>query len=110
MTNSFHPSAAGLAAELSAVLAPALAEALHKEMLATAAAAVRLYAETHPRPSHVTKTQAAEMLGISPPTLQKLIEAGTIRMNKVGRIPIHQIDTALAVAERGRRAARGNAA
>lgn len=66
------------------------------ETIAIAAAAVRLYAESHPRPSHVTKTQAAEMLGISPPTLQKLIAAGTITMNPVGRIPISQIDAALA--------------
>lgn len=106
MTNSFHPPAAGLAAELSAVLAPALAEALHHEILATAAAAVRLYAETHPRPAHVTKQQAAEMLGISPPTLQKLIAAGTITLNRCGKIPISQIDAALAVAERDQRAAR----
>lgn len=110
MTNSFHPSAAGLAAELSAVLAPALAEALHKEMLATAAAAVRLYAESHPRPLHVTKTDAAEMLGISRPTVDNLIRAGTLSMNRCGKIPVSQIDAALAVAERGRRAARGNAA
>lgn len=35
------------------------------ETLTIAAAAVRLYAESHPRPIHVTKTDAAKMLGIS---------------------------------------------
>jgi len=95
MTIPLQPSAASLAAELSVVIAPAVAEALHKEVVAIAAAAVRLYAESHPRPSHVTMTQAAEMLGISHPTLKKLIEAGTITMNPVGRIPISQIDAAI---------------
>lgn len=33
------------------------------ETLTVAAAAVRLYAESHPRPIHVTKTDAAKMLG-----------------------------------------------
>lgn len=33
-----------------------------------AIAAMRLYAETHPRPPHVTQSQAAEMLGLSAPT------------------------------------------
>lgn len=96
MTTPLQPSAASLAAELCVVIAPAVAEALHKEILAIAAAAVRLYAESHPRPSHVTKTQAAEMLGISPPTLQKMISAGTLSLNRIGKIPISQIDVALA--------------
>ena len=34
--------------------------------------AVRLYAETHPRPLHVTLGQAAEMLGISMDSLLKI--------------------------------------
>ncbi len=40
--------------------------------------AVRLYAETHPRPSHVTQQQAAEMLGLSAPTVGRLVRAGTL--------------------------------
>lgn len=107
MSNPLHPPAAGLAAELSAVLAPALSEALHKEMLATAAAAVRLYAETHPRPPHVTKTDAAKMLCISRPTVDSLIRAGTLSLNRIGKIPIHQIDAALAVSEKGKSARGG---
>ena len=96
MTIPLQPSAASLAAELSVVIAPAVAEALHKEVVAIAAAAVRLYAESHPRPSHVTKTQAAEMLGISRPTVDSLIRAGTLSLNRLGKIPISQIDAALA--------------
>ena len=96
MTIPLQPSAASLAAELSVVIAPAVAEALHKQVVAIAAAAVRLYAESHPRPIHVTMTQAAEMLGISHPTLKKLIEVGTLPLNRCGKIPISQIDAALA--------------
>lgn len=65
------------------------------EALEIATKAVQLYAEQHPRPSHVTKAQAAEMLGLSHPTLTKLIAQGAIRMNKVGKIPVSEIDRAL---------------
>ena len=95
MTIPLQASAASLAAELSVVIAPAVAGALHKEILATAAAAVRLYAETHPRPIQVTKTDAAKMLGISRPTVDNLIRAGTLSLNRFGKIPISQIDAAL---------------
>jgi len=57
--------------------------------------AVRLYAETHPRPVHVTQRQAAEMLGLSAPTVSRLVKAGTIRLNGAGLIPISQIDALL---------------
>ena len=57
--------------------------------------AVQLYAEQHPRPPHVTKTQAAEMLGVSMPTMANLIRSGTIKMNRLGKIPIAEIDRAL---------------
>ncbi len=107
MTAPHHLLTADLLAELSPAIASALATTLHKDILAIATAAVRLYAETHPRPSHVTKTQAAEMLGISPPTLQKLIAAGTLSLNRIGKIPIHQIDAALAVAQKDKPAKRG---
>jgi excisionase family DNA binding protein len=59
--------------------------------------AVQLYAESHPRPSHVTQAQAAEMLGLSVPTVRKMIRAGTIRLNGCGLIPVSEIDKALAV-------------
>lgn len=58
--------------------------------------AVQIYAETHPRPSQVTQTQAAEMLGISRPTLTRMIKAGTVRLNPCGLVPITEIDRALA--------------
>ena len=63
--------------------------------LAIAQAAVRLYAETHPRPVHVTQKQCAEMIGKSEPTVRKMLRAGVIRLNKVGMIPIAEVDRVL---------------
>jgi len=57
--------------------------------------AVRLYAETHPRPSQVTQAQAAEMLNLSRATVSRMVQAGTLRLNKCGLIPITEIDLAL---------------
>ncbi len=71
------------------------ADLKREEMLRVAFAAVRLYAETHPRPSYVNKVQAAQMLEISGPTLSKLIRFGVIRQDSRGRIPITEIDRAL---------------
>lgn len=64
--------------------------------LTIAARAVQMYAETHPRPCHVTQRQAADMLGVSAQTMCKLVRNGTFRLNKLGLIPIAQIDYALA--------------
>lgn len=66
------------------------------ETLEIAIKAVQLYAESHPRPSHVTQTQAAEMLGISRWTVRRMIEAGTLKLNRCGLIPVSQIDRVLA--------------
>lgn len=60
-----------------------------------AAAAVRRYAETHPRPVQVTQQQAADMLGICVPTVRKLIRSGAIRLNECGLIPVGEVDRAL---------------
>ena len=57
-----------------------------------ALAAVRMYAETHPRPPHVTQKEAAEMLRMSEPTIRKLIQSGALKLNRAGRIPIAMID------------------
>jgi excisionase family DNA binding protein len=67
---------------------------------AVAYKAVQLYAETHPRPCHVTQVQAAEMIGVSRPTITRMIKAGQITLNKFGLIPINQIDKALAARQR----------
>lgn len=66
------------------------------DMLQAAFLAVRLYAETHPRPSQVTQVQAAEMLGVSAPTVSRLIRAGTMRLNRTGQIPVTEVDRCLA--------------
>jgi len=60
--------------------------------LETAIKAVQMYAETHPRPVHVSQAQACEMLDISAPTLLKLIRKKQINLNAAGRIPITEID------------------
>lgn len=63
--------------------------------LEIAVKAIALYAETHPRPPHVTQKQAAEMIGKSEPTIRKLVRCGTLSLNKFGMIPIADIDRAL---------------
>ncbi|MEL6236957.1 MAG: helix-turn-helix domain-containing protein [Pseudomonadota bacterium] len=63
--------------------------------LNTALRAVQLYAERHPRPRHVTMTQAAEMLELSRPTVRKLVQSGQLRLNGCGLIPVEQIDRLL---------------
>lgn len=57
--------------------------------------ALELYNARHPRPAHVTITQAAEMLGLSRKTVSKMLHAGQFRLNKCGLIPIEQVDAAL---------------
>lgn len=59
-----------------------------------ALAAVRLYAETHPRPTHVNQRQAADMLGISDRTVRNMIRRGELRTNRCGLIPVEEIDAA----------------
>jgi len=58
--------------------------------------AVRLYAETHPRPPQVTQSQAAQMLGISRATVSRMVRGGQIRLNGCGMIPTSEIDRVLA--------------
>lgn len=60
--------------------------------LQLAAKAVQMALESHPRPLHVTQKQAAEMLGLSVPTVRKMVANGALKLNKCGLIPIHQID------------------
>lgn len=66
------------------------------DTLEIAVTAVRLYAESHPRPSHVNQQQACELLGKSAPTVRKMIRAGEIRTNAIGLIPMWEIDRLLA--------------
>jgi hypothetical protein len=63
--------------------------------LQIATKAVQLYAEMHPRPVQVNQGQAAQMLGVSRPTVTRLIEVGTLTLNDCGMIPTYQIDLAL---------------
>ena len=63
--------------------------------LEAALKAVEIFAARHPRPSHVTQRQAAEMLGLSEPTIRKMVRKGGFRLNRCGLIPIEQVDAAL---------------
>ena len=63
--------------------------------LEIAVKAVEIFAARHPRPSHVTQRQAAEMLGRSEPTIRKMVRNGDFKLNACGLIPIEQVDRAL---------------
>lgn len=71
---------------------------MNSEVIQIAEAAVRLYAETHPRPPHVTQVQAAAMLNISESTMSRMVKTGRIKLNRFGMIPISEVDSALASA------------
>lgn len=58
--------------------------------------AIEIYGARHPRPSHVTQVQAAEMLDLSEATVSRMVKSGQIRLNGAGRIPITEIDRLLA--------------
>jgi predicted DNA-binding protein (UPF0251 family) len=60
--------------------------------LRVALRAVQLYAETHPRPTQVTQTQAAEMLGVSTRTVRNYIRSGRMKLNGCGLLPIEALD------------------
>lgn len=68
---------------------------MNSEALHIAKKAVQIYAESHPRPSHVTQKQGAQMLGISAATMSRLVKFGSIKLNKCGLVPISEIDAAL---------------
>lgn len=68
----------------------------------TALLAVRLFAETHPRPTQVTIGQAAEMLGIGRWKASRLVDAGVLRINACGLIPIECVDAARSSIPHGR--------
>ncbi|MGF6600354.1 uncharacterized protein YmfQ (DUF2313 family) [Paraburkholderia sp. GAS448] len=57
--------------------------------------AVQLYAESRPRPSQVTMTQAGEMLGLTRQTISKMVKAGQMKLNRCGLISIEQVDRML---------------
>lgn len=69
---------------------------MNQEHLALVEFAMRRVIEARPRPSSVTQTQAAEMLGVSRPTVAKLVRSGKLKLNGLGQIPVAQIDKLLA--------------
>jgi len=71
---------------------------LHAVAVEAGIAGARAYDEMHPRPRQVTQKQTAEMLGLSQPTVSRMVKAGIIKLNRFGMIPISEIDRALQVA------------
>ncbi|MBW5284771.1 helix-turn-helix domain-containing protein [Burkholderia gladioli] len=61
------------------------------------AIALERHAARSPRPSQVTITQAAEMLGISRWTASKMVKSGDLKLNRCGMIPIELVDKVRAV-------------
>jgi len=61
--------------------------------------AVEIYAARHPVPSHVNQSQACEMLGLSAPTVRKMVRSGNLKLNKCGLIPVTEIYKSLAISE-----------
>lgn len=49
--------------------------------------AVEIYAQRHPRPVHVTLTQAAQMLELSRPTVRKFVTTKRQKFNSCGLMP-----------------------
>lgn len=72
------------------------------DVLNTAIKAVEIYAARHPRPPHVTITQAAEMLGRSRNTVATMLARYRIPLNACGQIPIESVDRLLASIHRDR--------
>lgn len=56
------------------------------------AEAVRVALAMHPQPAQVTQKQAAQMLGLSEPTIRKMILDKKIQLNDVGQVPISEIN------------------
>ncbi len=73
---------------------------IEERELRIATLAVRLYAETHPRPTQITQQQAAEMLGVTSRTVRNYIRAGKLRLNDCGYLPIEAIDAIRSAAPR----------
>lgn len=63
-----------------------------KDVLRIAERAVQLYADKHPRPTQVTQSQAAEILGVAPRTVRRYIRAGRLKLNGCGYLPIEAVD------------------
>lgn len=55
-------------------------------------AAAKALALVSARPIHVTQTQAAEILHVSKATVSRMVQAGKLRLNKCGMIPMTAID------------------
>lgn len=93
MDSTTQPDALQIAAQaLRRWVVTVAANAFEPDATRIAVQAVRLYAEAHPRPPYVSQKQAVDMLGISPPTVKKMINSGLLKLNRLGQIPISQID------------------
>lgn len=60
------------------------------------AAEIALRRAPKDRPQQYRKVDAAKELGVSRPTLDRMIAAGNLRLNECGRIPAEEIDRVIA--------------
>lgn len=74
--------------ELAAMIAAAADAAVKKAMAMNPARSAI-------RPDSVTQADAARMLNKSRTTIGKMVKSGIFRLNKLGNIPMEQIDAAL---------------
>lgn len=74
--------------ELTAIVTAAADAAVKKAM-------AMIPARNAIRPDSVTQAEAARLLKKSRPTVGKMVKAGIFKLNKLGNIPIDQIDAAI---------------
>jgi plasmid maintenance system antidote protein VapI len=79
--------------KLALLTGPELAELLEQMARRVGEQMIREFSK--PRPVAVTQIQAAEMLGVSPPTVNRLLRAGKLKLNGAGRISIEAVDALL---------------
>ena len=72
-----------------------MTESAKTEALEIALKAIQMYASMHPWPAHFTRSQAAEMLGVSKGTIQNYIHSGILDTNRPGQITAVSVKMAL---------------
>lgn len=76
------------------VMAPLFSEAMLEQIVRKV---VQEYSTKYPRPPCINQSQAAQMLGVSRPTIRKMLTDGRLSENTLGYIPISQIDALLEI-------------
>jgi hypothetical protein len=72
----------------------------HAARVAADAVLATMPKHDQPRPHHVTQTQAAQILELSPTTVGKMVRSGTLKLNACGLVPINEIDRVLGLSKK----------